>query len=128
MTGALLDVAIALPAPKDGWLAVTKAAFMAYAESDAARVLRDEDLMELVTLFQLIDQRNRYITNLTGVGADDEPTLRALKMADTMIARMSGNLGVGPLARTRLGISVAERARREDEQAVRRKAASSSEF
>lgn len=128
MTGALLDVAIDLPAPKGDWLDITKAAFFAYAESDAARVLRAEDIMELVTLFQLIDQRNRYIVNLTGIGADDEPTLRALKMADTMIARMSGNLGVGPLARTRLGISVAERARREDEQAERRQAASSSDF
>lgn len=104
-TPELLEVAVPMAPPNDQWLGSTQAAYTRYCESTAARVLREEDVAEVELLFTLIDRRWRYIPALTSDPADDLKTLQAIKIIDGMIDRKCANLGIGPLARTRLGIA-----------------------
>lgn len=104
-SAVLLEVAVPLPPPLTEWGARTLAAYHDYAESQAARVLRAEDVQEVVVLFELIDRRTRYLADLTGGAEDDLKALQAIRLVESMIDRKASNLGIGPLARTRLGIA-----------------------
>jgi hypothetical protein len=107
----LADVVVALPiSAEPQWGPSTVRAYRAYAESHAARVLREEDVLEVVTLFGMVDQRTRYVTQLTGDPTLDLKALQAIKIIDSMVDRKASSLGIGPLARTRLGIAKLEQA------------------
>jgi hypothetical protein len=115
----LQEVAVALLPAAAGWRPATLEAYLTYAESNAARVLRHEDVAEVHLLFALVDQRLRYTQQLTGSAVEDLQTLQAMRIADGMIDRKAANLGIGPLARTRLGIARVEQAAKLNATAAR---------
>lgn len=105
-------VPVELPGPGD-WLPATRDAYYAYAEAEVARLLRDEDIPQVVLLFDLRDKLARLLPNVPGPTneggwPDTLKALQAVKTLDGMIARLASELGIGPLARTRLGILQAE--------------------
>ena len=112
-TVSLADEVIQLPQPRRLWLDSTTDAYNRYIESTAARVLRAEDIHEVVTLYDLVDARSKYIDQLSGDPDDDYKVLGCIRLVDQAIDRKSNNLGLGPLARTRLGIARMEQLQQE---------------
>lgn len=105
----LAEVAIALPPPRVVWRTEVQAAYLAYVESAVAHALRAEDIPQVLQLFDLRDQMATEWELLQGADPDDAQErlrrIQAVKILDGMVARLSGELGIGPLARTRLGMS-----------------------
>lgn len=112
-TVSLADEVIQLPQPRRLWIDSTIEAYNRYIESTAARVLRAEDIHEVVALYDLVDARSKYIDQLSGDPEDDYKVLGCIRLVDQAIDRKSNNLGLGPLARTRLGIARMEQLQQE---------------
>jgi hypothetical protein len=126
-TVALRDTVVALPAPGD-WHPEVREMYLRYTESTAARVLREEDVHEVQLFFSLCNVRLRYLNALTGDPDGDFRTLSSLRIIDQLIDRKANNLGVGPLARTRLGIARLDQALRATEAVKAAQAKEGEEF
>ena len=74
-------------------------------------ILRDEDIPSVVRLFQRIDKLNRMWSAVPDDPAIAEKALRSVRLLDVMVARGCAELGIGPLARARLGIGAAPKSR-----------------
>jgi hypothetical protein len=105
---ALRDSAIAFPPARAEWAPEVRAAYHAYVASDVARAVNDESLHQVALLFEYWSR----IAQLMGVdvAVDPEPhkTAQTIRIYDGMATRLANELGIGPLARVRLGIKVGE--------------------
>ena len=99
-------MAIPLPAPADHWLPATRDAYRDYAAADVARALEDEDIPQVRLLFEYRDRITRLVAELThGLTEDEHKQAQTIRIYDGMAARLASELGIGPLARTRLGLT-----------------------
>ncbi len=94
---------VQLPEAPDRWGLGVGAAYEAYRESEAAGLLREEDLAAVARLFDRLDQLARMEASLPSA-ADLLKAMQAIRLLDGMIARQMSELGIGPLARARLGL------------------------
>ena len=97
----LREVAIALPAPSAEWLPQTRDDYASYAESEVARLLRDEDIPAVRQLFDVRDRMAHLL-------ADPDFDARTYVSLDRVVARLTTDLGIGPYNRVRLGLQHAE--------------------
>ncbi len=95
---------VQLPEPPAEWAADTLAAYTAYSASEAAGLLRAEDLAAVARLFDRLNKMARIETNLPEDPADLLKAIQAIRQLDGMVARQMSELGIGPLARARLGM------------------------
>jgi hypothetical protein len=95
---------VQLPEAPERWGLGVEAAYEAYRESEAAGLLREEDLAAVARLFDRLDQLARMEASLPEDAADLLKAMQAIRLLDGMIARQMSELGIGPLARTRLGL------------------------
>lgn len=93
------------------WDNGTKIAWRTYANSQAAKLLRAEDVPAVLRLFDRIDKLNRLWAAVPDDPDLAEKALRSVRILDAMVARGCAELGIGPLARARLGIGTAPKQR-----------------
>lgn len=98
------------------WLPSTKEAWNSYTASEAAHILRVEDAPAVLRLFERIDKLTRLWDAVPDDPNDAEKALRSVRILDAMVARGCAELGIGPLARARLGIGSAPKQRSALEQ------------
>jgi P27 family predicted phage terminase small subunit len=103
------------PDPKADWLDSTKTAWAVYWRSDVARIVLDVDAPSIFRLFSLYDQHERsmdvvrmalVVKGSTGQIRTNPLADHALKL-EGVILRLENELGLTPLARSRLGIQIA---------------------
>lgn len=103
------------PDPNPAWLDSTKAAWAAYWRSDISRIVLDVDAPSISRLFALYDQHERamdvvrkalVVKGSTGQIRTNPLADHALKL-EGVILRLENELGLTPLARSRLGIAIA---------------------
>lgn len=93
------------------WLPSTQRAWESYTQSEAAKILRVEDEPAVRRLFGRIDKLTRLWEAVPDDPNDAEKALRSVRILDAMVARGCAELGIGPLARARLGIGSAPKQR-----------------
>ena len=102
----LRATAIALPPPADHWLPATRDSYRDYCASDVARALEEEDAAQVRLLFDYRDRLNRLVDEVArGLVEDEHKAAQTIRIYDGMAARLASELGIGPLARTRLGLT-----------------------
>lgn len=110
----LSDERIDLPAPDASWLPATRAAYSAYADADVARLLRAEDVPQVVDLFANLDRLALVDAALDAALASDAPIrvvdehIRAKRGLAALIRDARRDLGIGPRNRVDLGILEAQ--------------------
>ncbi len=95
---------VQLPEPPARWGSGVRAAYEAYRASEAAGLLREEDLAAVARLFDRLDQLARLEANLPEDAVDLLKAMQSIRLLDGMVARQMSELGIGPLARARLGM------------------------
>jgi P27 family predicted phage terminase small subunit len=107
-----------LPAPS-GWLVATRRAWEAYWASDVARAAAEVDLAAVERYFAYLDEWRRCMRGLRRrrlvEGSQGQPVMSPLAgqvaRLETMLGRLESQLGLTPMARARLGITIGEAAR-----------------
>ncbi|HEV7680001.1 MAG TPA: hypothetical protein VGQ42_15670 [Candidatus Dormibacteraeota bacterium] len=106
----LREKAIPMPVASDDWLPGTRQDYRDYARSDTARALSLEHLPQVWLLFTYRDLHRRLVESFDPAEESADVRhkhLQDIRTLDGMIARLCGELGIGPLQRVRLGIKVA---------------------
>jgi hypothetical protein len=104
----LRDRVIDFPPAETSWLPRTREAYRDFTGSDVARAAHEESRNQVRLLFEYWDRVERLLD--LDMADDPEPhkTAQAIRIYDGMAARLANELGIGPLARVRLGIKAAE--------------------
>lgn len=93
------------------WLPSTRRAWELYTQGEAAKILRVEDEPAVRRLFSRIDKLSLLWEAVPDDPGLAEKALRSVRILDAMVARGCAELGIGPLARARLGIGTAPKPR-----------------
>jgi P27 family predicted phage terminase small subunit len=107
------------PAPPPGWLKATRQAWDAYWRSDVARAVAEVDLAAVERYFAYLDEWRRamrgYRAQRLTRGSTGQvvvhPLAGQVARLETMLARLERELGLTPMARARLGVTIGEAAR-----------------
>lgn len=110
----LADEPFPLPPPDAAWGREAREAYAAYARADVARLLREEDVPQVIRYFATLDRLLDLEARYDAARAADAPdrvldTLyRTIRSADAVAARMQRDLGLGPRHRIDLGLLQAQ--------------------
>ncbi len=105
---ALRTEPINFPPADANWAPQVREAYRQYISSDVARAVNDENLHQVATLFEYWSRVALLLDADLTTDRDPHKTAQAIRIYDGMAARLANELGIGPLARVRLGIKVAE--------------------
>lgn len=97
------DAPAFLPA-RSSWLAETRKTYAEYAQSQAARALRAEDMPVVRRLFDYIDRLTRFWDQIPDNPIDAAKALQSIRLLQGLVSTLSREVGLGPSARQSLGI------------------------
>jgi hypothetical protein len=96
---------VVAPEASGDWRSETTQAWDLYVASEAWGLLRAEDLPAVWRLFERLDLLATMWACVPQEPDGAEKALRSIRLLDSMIARQMAELGIGPLARARLGLA-----------------------
>lgn len=105
---ALREQPVEFPPADANWATQVREAYRQYIASDVARAINEENLHQVATLFDYWSRIANLMALDPALDEEAHKTAQTIRIYDGMAARLANELGIGPLARVRLGIKVAE--------------------